>query len=496
MSGTVDTRTVEMRFDNSDFESNVKQSMSTLEKLKRALKLDGASAGLKQVEKASQKLDFKDLNRSVDGVGKSFSVLETIATGVLLKIGMSAAEAGMRITKSLTIDQIAAGWNKYEEKTTAVQTIMSNLSASEGEFVDDAAKMEHVNKYLEKLMWFSDETSYSFTDMTSNVGKFIANGQGLDDSVTAMQGIATWAAKSGQNTQAAARAMYNISQAMGTGSMKIKDWMSIENANMATAEFKQLAITIGEQKGKIEEGQVSIEQFRDSLSGKDTNGWFDKEVMMEVFKTYGAAADKIKQLSEESGKTATEVIKDLKRSAKESDKEFVNSLGFKAFAAAQEAKTFSEAIAATSDAVSTKWMRIFENIFGNYLQQKELWTGLAEDLWDIFAGPLDTVNDILSVWNKGFKGVSGREDIIAGFKNVLDTFFHSYTDEDGKEIVSILGTLKNAFKEVFFAGESIDSLGEKLWNLTKRFREFTENLQKKLWLKFRILLKGYLRYSK
>ena len=397
-SGAVDTKTVEMRFDNSDFEKNAKQSMSTLERLKHALKLDGASAGLKEVERASKKLDFKDVRNGVDDAGKRFSILENIAIGALRRIGEHAADAGLRIAKSLTVDQVAAGWNKYEEKTTAVQTIMANLRDTEGEFVNDAAKLEHVNKYLNKLLWFSDETSYGFTDMTSNVGKFIANGQGLEDSVTAMQGIATWAAISGQNAQAASRAMYNISQAMGTGSMKIKDWMSIENANMATAQFKELAIAVGQKKGKIKEGQVTIESFRESLSGKGTNGWFDKDVMMEVFQTYGEAANRIQEYAEAHNVTSTEAIKEIKKN----DKAFADSIGFKAFAAAQEAKTFSEVVSATADAVSTKWMRIFENVFGNYLEAKEMWTDLSEQMWEIFAAPLDTVNEIMTAWNSGF----------------------------------------------------------------------------------------------
>ena len=413
MSGAVDTKTVEMRFDNANFEKNAGQSISTLEKLKRALKLDGASAGLKEVEKVSKKLDFKDYKGNIDSVGKRFNVLETIATGALLKIGASAAEAGMRLAKSLTVDQLAAGWSKYADKTTAVQTIMANLREDEAAFVSEAEKLEYVNSYLNKLLWFSDETSYSFTDMTSNVGKFIANGQGLKESVTAMQGIAAWAAVSGQNAQVAARAMYNISQALGTGSMKIKDWMSIENANMATAQFKELAITIGQKQGKIQEGQVTIENFRESLSGQGTKDWFDKDVMMEVFETYGEAANRIQEYAEEHEVTSTEAI----RKIKETDKEFADSIGFKAFAAAQEAKTFGEVVSATADAVSTKWMKIFENIFGDYLQAKELWTDLSEQMWEIFAQPLDTLNDIMSLWNKGF--------LTKGPQNIIETWFAS-----------------------------------------------------------------------
>ena len=555
MSGTVDTRTVEMRFDNSNFETNVKESMSTLNKLKAALKLDGASAGLKEVEETSKKLDFRDLNRSVENVGKKFSVLETIATGALLRIGASAAEAGMKMTKSLTIDQVASGWNKYAEKTEAVQTIMANIRDEEGQFVDQASKLEYVNRYLNKLLWFSDETSYSFTDMTSNVGKFIANGQGLQDSVTAMQGIATWAAISGQNSQVASRAMYNISQALGAGSMKIKDWMSIENANMATAQFKELAIAIGQKKGKIEEGQVTIENFRESLSGSGTNGWFDKDVMMEVFETYGEAANRIQEYAESHKVTSTEAIREIKKT----DKEFADSLGFKAFAAAQEAKTFAEVVSATADAVSTKWMRIFENIFGDYLQAKELWTDLSEDLWNIFAGPLDTIGEIMDIWNKGFfkngpikalqrwyssgllddinngltytskaaaeaavagdkahyaietladgtkqlvklvevspglyqrmtkkiydadkELLSGRDLLIGGFRNILRTFIFDWEDAEGNVHLSLFSTIKDGLKEVIFGTSDMEEIvprvSKKLWDMTKRFHDFTEKL--------------------
>ena len=474
MSGAVDTKTVEMRFDNKDFEANCKESISTLDKLKAALKLDGASKGLSEIEKASRKLDMKDLQGNVETVGRKFSALETIATGVFLKIGMAAADAGMKIVKSLTIDQLASGWSKYEEKTTAVQTIMANLRDDAEKFTDDISKMDYVNEQIEKLNWFSDETSYSLTDMTSNIGKFVANGQGLEESVTAMEGIATWAAISGQNSQTAARAMYNISQAMGTGAMKIKDWMSIENANMATAEFKETAIAIAQEKGKIKEGQVTIENFRESLSGKETNGWFDKEVMMATFEEYGSAVEKVRhkieQVEEETGMeiTASKAIQMLKKE----NAEFAKSLGLRAFAAAQEAKTLGEAIAATQDAVSTKWMQIFELVFGNYLQQKELWTDLANDLWDVFAAPLDRIKSIMEIWNEGFGDESGREHVIQGLKNIFDALFHD-TDEG----ISLLGVLKESFASVFGLDQDAKSLGEQLWNLTKRFKDFTETLK-------------------
>ena len=552
MSGATDTKTVEMRFDNSNFESNVKQSMSTLDKLKTSLKLKGASKGLNDVEKSSSKVKFKGLNDSLSKTEKHFSALESIATGVFMRIGMKVADAGMKIVKSLSVDQIARGWNKYAEETTAVQTIMANLKNDTSKFIDEASKMRYVEGYLDRLMWFSDETSYNFTDMTGNIGKFIANGQGLEESVTAMQGIATWAAKSGQNASTAARAMYNIAQAMGVGAMTTMDWKSIELANMATEEFKSLAIQAGIARGAIKEGEVTVASFRESLQKK----WFDKDVMMDVFNMYGNIANIIHDYAVENDMASTEAIRNIKTSSELAEELGVDieSVGFKAFMAAQEAKTFSEVLDATVDAVSTKWSKFFKNVFGDYLHAKEFWTDLSERLWDIFASPLDRVNEIMGLWNAGFDEngmlssldkafrsgvlndiessfhyvseeaarvavntdsatysiemmedgtkrliktiknsdgsftrwykriyeakdlISGSDLFKSGINNILDAFFHDTTDEEGNEILSVLGGIRKAFWDTFFPGTNGD-IAQRLWVLTKRFKEFTEGLK-------------------
>lgn len=560
MSAEVDTKTVEMRFDNADFEKHAKQSMSTLSRLKAALKLDGASTGLKEIEKASKQLDFKDVHKGLDETGKRFGILQTIANGALLKIGMTAADVGMNIAKSLAgklvIDQVKSGWDKYEKKITAVQTIMTNLKDTQGRFVTESQKMDYVARYINRLAKFADETSYGFSDMTDNLGKWIANGRDLEESVTAIQGVATWAAAAGQaaSTGSFARAAYNISQAFGLGAMTTLDWKSIEQANMATAQFKELAIQTAITMGKIKEGDVTVDNFRNTLQKK----WFDNDVMMEVFKVYGSAGEKIMNFAEESGISVEMAMQHFR----ETDKEFANSLGFKAFEAAQAAKTFSEVVDATADAVSTKWTQIFENIFGNYLQAKELWSDFSISMWDVFAGPLDTLNEIMTKWNKGFlengpgrdtlsrmfdsgllddfdnglslisrdaakaavasnsatyaiqklsngtevlvkkiekapgkfeyisktiyngdsRLLSGREMLLQGFRNIFDTVIHDVEDDNGNlESMSFFGSLKRGLQEVIFGTSEVDKLvplvARKLWDLTKRFKEFTESMK-------------------
>ena len=202
----VDKRVVKFEFDNSKFERNVKQSMSTLDKLK-------------------ERLNFSNVSDNLDKVSVKISAVEIAAISAISNITNRLIDLSIRFVKMLSVDNLASGWAKYGDKTISVATMMAQKIRIAGkEITDVAEKTKVVNEQLELLAWFSDETSYSFTDMTENVGKFIATGQDLDKSVKAVEGIATWAAKAGQNSQVASRAMYQLAQAMGKGKIQRIDW--------------------------------------------------------------------------------------------------------------------------------------------------------------------------------------------------------------------------------------------------------------------------------
>lgn len=578
MSRTVDTRTVEMRFDNKNFESNVKQSMSTLDKLKQKLKMDGASKGLKEIEKSSKKLEFKDLDRSIDNVGKKFSALETIATGVFLKIGMNVADVGAKIIKSFTVDQISSGWNRLANKTSSIQVIMSSLKDDASKFTDEISKMKYVEKWMEKISWFSDETSFDLPALTNGIGKLTSKAVGLEDAVTAVEGMSLWAASAGQNAQTAARMYDQLSQAVGRGYMSTQDWMSVESAQMDITEFEELAIAIAEEKKIIKQGEVTVTNFRNTLSKK----WFTKDVQIEAYKRYGEAVDYVIQKQKELAdagidKNASEILTMLE----ESNDPIADTLAFKALKRGQEAKTFAESIEATNTAVASAWMNIFETITGNYLEQRKLWTDLSNDLYHIFVDPLNDITEIMSIWNRGFKEgpldvidqayaagklddihsgykyisksaaeaavetskvgdevyytietlddgtqefvkhvketsgayhlyakkiydedkelLSGRTLLIDGFKNIMNAIFLGSEEKVGKQVFryrSILGALKDAFMEVFFPDLAAaedggkKSIAERIYELTKKFKEFTEKL-KPLGNKLKNIFKGF-----
>ena len=461
MSTTIDERVVEMRFDNEDFESNVKTSISTLNKLEQSLDLSGASKGLESVGMAAGRIDLSGLGSAVESVHAKFSALEVIAITALANITNSAVNAGKRLISSLSVDQISAGWSKFGDKTTSVATLVAQGYA-----------IETVTEQLDRLNWYTDETSYSFIDMVSNIAKFTATGKGLEESVTAMEGIANWAALSGQNATTASRAMYQLSQAMGAGVMRKEDYKSIQNASMDTDEFRQKCLDAGVALGTLRKNAngtytslvslskngaaaFSKSQFADKLT---EGAWLTSDVMMKVFNDYSSAVDQIYEYSEEKGITASQAIEEL------GDK--VDAFGLKAFKAAQEARTWSDVVSSVKDAVSTGWMNTFEIIFGNQEEATKFWTDLANAMYDVFAAGAWDRNEMLQGW----KDLGGRDDLLESFWNTWEG------------IGSVLGTIKDAFREIFpsTTSEQLFSITERLKNLTEKFKmgeETAKNLK-------------------
>ena len=284
MSKTIDEKVVSMEFDNSKFEGNVKTTMSTLDRLKQSLNFKGASKGLESIEAASKKLDFSKLEIGATQAGFHVrDVWEKTAQYIENNIAQRIVNAGNRIVKSLTVEPIRTGFNEYELKMDSVRTILN----STGE------PLERVNKLLNELNTYSDQTIYSFQDMTQNIGKFTNAGVKLDDAVLAIKGISNEAAVSGANANEASRAMYNFAQALSSGYVKLIDWKSIENANMATVEFKQQLIDSAVACGtltktadgmyKTSKRNISATQnFNDSLQDQ----WMTSEVLIETLKRY------------------------------------------------------------------------------------------------------------------------------------------------------------------------------------------------------------------
>lgn len=479
MSTTVDNKVVEMRFDNKQFEQGISQSINSLDKLKSTLNFNGTIDNSR----------LNSISKSVDYLASRFTALGQVFNTVKMQ--------ALGLIKSLSIDQIFAGWDKYNQIIASTQTIMSatakNWTEDKKLLKDQGAQMEFVTEQLDKLNQFTDETSAKLTDMTNNIGKFTSAGVKLDVATDAMMGIATWGYKSGASIDQMSRAMYNLSQAMGMGSLRVQDWMSIENANMATEEFKDTCIKTGLELGVLKKGangaayatdrfgksvKVTTENFRSTLA----SGWLNSKVITGTLKKYGDFASEILKISSDIDAQVTPMMRDI-QAVKDGTLDLTNAtkmaerahaagtdevvayteaikklstaqydLGYTAFRASQEAKTFREAIDYTKDAVSTGWMNIFKTIVGDYLEAKELWTAVTEEMYDVFIFDLEQQNNILEKWGEG----GGREALLEGISNA----WHN--------IKTLIETIKESFRAIFPPATEKTLLG-----ITEAFKSFT-----------------------
>lgn len=374
MSREVDQRVVEMRFDNAQFEKNTRESMKTLDRLQEKLQFKDVDKGFENIEKAQRNVSFDEMEGALDTLKVKFNALDVMAVAALTNITNKIVDTGERLVKSLSVDQVASGWNKYTEKTSNVQTIMN----ATGESIDN------VNGYLNKLMWYSDETSYSFSEMTSALSQMTAAGGDIKKMIPMIMGIANATADAGKTGFAFQSTIRNLTQSYSAGHLQLQDWKSLNLMGTATKALKQELIDTAVEMGKLKEGEVTIATFESTLSNK----WADTKVMEKTFEKYAsmmeAAYDMVQQ---NPGMTSSEALEKLSGQYGE--------LAERAALAAQQATSFEQAIDSTKDAVSSSWMKVFETFFGNKEEATETWTELANRLYDIFVPSIDALNERL-----------------------------------------------------------------------------------------------------
>ena len=461
MSQEVDERVVEMRFDNAQFEKNVHQTMQSLEQLNDSLRLDGAEKGFEKISDASAKVDFDEMQGALDNLSGKFSAVEVMGVAALSHITRQAVDTGERLVKSLSLDQVTSGWNKYAQKTASVQTIMNATGKS----------IAKVNGYLSKLMWFSDETSYSFTDMTQSLGQLTASGGDIEKVIPMIMGMANATAYAGKGASEFSRVIYNLNQSYSQGYLSLMDWKSVELAGVATAELKKQIIDTGVALGKIKEGDVTVGTFSSTLSKK----WADKEVMETAFGKFAEFSEAVKKMVDANpGMLASQAIDAL------ADK--YDEVTVKAFKAAQEAKSFSEAVDATKDAVSSGWMETFDILFGNYEEAKGFWSDLAEEFWNMFAGGAAGRNNWLkSAFDSGLDQLLGTEGFGEAGDNYTNLLQKALVNQGllSEEGIEEAGSFQKALEESGVTAQQLyEVLGEAAEHYHQRAAMSDEELNK------------------
>lgn len=427
MSREVDQRVVEMRFDNAQFEKNTRESIKTLDRLQDKLQFKDVDKGFENIEKAQRNVSFDEMEGALDTLKVKFNALDVMAVAALTNITNKIVNTGERLVKSLSVDQVASGWNKYTEKTSNVQTIMN----ATGESIDN------VNGYLNKLMWYSDETSYSFSEMTSALSQMTAAGGDIKKMIPMIMGIANATADAGKTGFAFQSTIRNLTQSYSAGHLQLQDWKSLNLMGTATKALKQELIDTAVEMGKLKEGEVTIATFESTLSNK----WADTKVMEKTFEKYAsmmeAAYDMVQQ---NPGMTSSEALEKLSGQYGE--------LAERAALAAQQATSFGQAIDSTKDAVSSSWMKVFETFFGNKEEATETWTELANRLYDIFVPSIDALNERLKEGlDTGWKQLN---DKLGDQAETYDTVLQKVALASGavtEESIEEAGSFANALRD-------------------------------------------------
>ena len=439
MSKTVDEKVVEMRFDNAQFERNVTTSMGTLDKLKKALNFKDSSKSLETVSAAAKKVDMSGLYNGVETVRMKFSALEVMAVTALANITNSAVNAGKRMISALTIQPVKDGFAEYETQMNAVQTILANTQK-------EGTNVKMVNAALDDLNHYADKTIYNFTEMTRNIGTFTAAGVKLGTSVSSIKGIANLAAVSGSNSQQASTAMYQLSQAIAAGTVKLMDWNSVVNAGMGGQVFQDALIRTSEHLQTGAKAAIAAKgSFRESLQ----TGWLTTEVLTQTLDQFSTAAD-----TQEEYEAAVKKFVDQGYSKEEAKQ--MADMAKTAGDAATKVKTFSQLIDTLKEALGSGWTETWRTVIGDFEEARELWTSVSNILSDAINKSSDARNAIVKEW----ADLGGRTAMIDSFRNAFNA------------LLSVTTPIKEAFNYVFppATAKQLLKITENVRNMTAKMR--------------------------
>lgn len=427
---SVDQRIVEMRINNQQFEKGAKESINTLDKLKKSLDLEGAENNLKRLDKAGKEFSLEGMAKNIDTIASRFTNLGIVGTTVLQNITNSAIRTGKQLVDALTLQAPRMGFSEYETQINAIQTILANTK-SKGTTLDE------INNALDQLNTYADQTIYNFTQMTESIGRFTATGLGLDVSTASIKGLSNLAAMAGSTAEQLNTAMFQLSQGLSAGTIKLEDWNSLRTANMTNESFRESLLETARVHG------IAIDQMiakYGSLEYTLQEGWLSSEIMMETLLKFTGDYSEAEWVAigytEEQAKAIAE-------------------LGKTAFSAATDVKTFTQLIDTTKEALQSGWTQSWEIIVGDFEEAKELWSGISSVLGDIISESADSRNSMLQSW----KDLGGRKALIEGVSNIF------------KALMNVITPVKEAFQEIF-----PPTTGRQLASISKNFRNFTKNL--------------------
>lgn len=455
MSKSVEERVVQMGFENKQFESNAKETMSTLDKLKQSLNFNGASKSFNELNKASKGIDLSGLASGIDIVSKRFSTLGIVGVTALQNITNQVLNTAKNLVNELSLAPIMSGFREYETQIGAIQTILANTSAQ-------GTTLEQVNAALDELNTYADKTIYNFTEMTRNIGTFTAAGVNLKTSTEAIKGIANLAAMSGSTSQQASTAMYQLSQALAAGRVSLQDWNSVVNAGMGGKVFQDALMQTAETMGIVVDRSKSFRESISTTGGQQT--WLTSEVLLNTLRQFTGDMTDAELAAMGFNEEQVKAIQAQAKTANE---------------AATQVKTLTQLMDTMKESVSSGWTETWEIIVGDFTEARSLFTNISNVFGDFISKTSDARNDLLrgglmSGWKQFLnEGISNQDDFIESIRSVSSEY--GVAEETIDSLIKKNGSFDASLREGWM---TTDILKASVADYTKRLNEMsTEELE-------------------
>lgn len=431
---SIDERVVSMKFQNTQFQSGVKSTLTSLDSLKKSLDTVGQAKGLTGINDAAKKVSLDAIAQSVDALNQKFTTLGIAGIAAITNIANKAVDAGLQMAKSLTLDPIGAGFSEYELKMGSIQTILSNTARY-------GTQLPEVTKNLDELNKYADKTIYNFGDMTKNIGLFTNAGIRVGDATTMIKGFSNEAAASGTSAQGAASAAYQLSQALSAGKITLMDWRSLQNVGMGNKNMQKGILDIADAMGTLEDKGVTAKEVQTDFNGSLQKGWLSADVMSNYLKIMAGDMTDAEMKTLGLSKATIDTFKIQQKNAEE---------------AATKVRTWTQLIGTLREGVGSSWSETFDIVLGDFTEATELFTGISDTLGGMISAAGAARNELLQSW----KDQGGRALLIDGFKNIFNA------------LMGVVTPIKEAFREIFPAKTGAD-----LMSLTRMFVAFTEKLK-------------------
>jgi hypothetical protein len=449
---SVDDRIVNMQWNSKQFTQGAADSQRALEGVDRALANTGKGAGL------------ATMGNQVDGISGKFNAMRVAGITALATIASKATSAGLNVVKGLTIDPIMQGFQEYQTNLNSIQTIMANTGKG----------VNVVNQYLNDLNHYSDQTIYNFSQMADSIGKFTAAGVPLKEATSSIKGMANMAALSGSNVQQLNTAMYQMSQALSTGTIRLMDWNSLANAGMGGSNIREALMatnrTLGDHGVAMDAAIKKAGSFRDSLqAGWLTADTFNKTMKVmagqtiqnsDDLKKLGMTQNEFEKSGHKMGDTIAFTTEQLQKMgySKEAAKR-LSELSASAIDSATKVKTASQALDVVKESIGSGFAKIFQDLFGNFNEATKLWTNVTNSITTAVGRVFGAVDNMLVGW----RNLGGYQDLWTGFGNIFKT------------IGNLISPFVTAFKTLL---PTTGKAGSTLAGATSAFATFTGWMEK------------------